>query len=89
MEEILLQFKDALVYLLIAATMISVIAWFIERAQGTSSEPVPFDAIVIINPYEHILMFNGGGCFNHHFISFHSMVISFDVMFSIFQFAII
>ena len=47
-KKFLLQFKDPLVYLLIAATVISVIAWFIERTQGTSSESIPFDAIVIM-----------------------------------------
>ena len=45
------QFKDPLVYLLIAATIISAIAWFVERAQSKGNdggEILPFDAIVII-----------------------------------------
>lgn len=52
MEEILAQFQDPLVYLLIAATIISVIAWFIEKANAQpgaeGGEVLPFDAIVII-----------------------------------------
>lgn len=47
-KRFLLQFKDPLVYLLIAATVISFAAWLIERAHGGSEEAVPFDAIVII-----------------------------------------
>ncbi|MDK7191882.1 cation-translocating P-type ATPase [Bifidobacterium sp. UMB1197] len=45
------QFKDPLVYLLIAATIISAIAWFVERAQHggeSGGEILPFDSIVII-----------------------------------------
>lgn len=42
------QFRDPLVYLLLAATVISVIAWFIENAHGESGEALPFDAIVIV-----------------------------------------
>ena len=45
------QFKDPLVYLLIAATIISAIAWFVERAQhkgNSGGEVLPFDSIVII-----------------------------------------
>ena len=45
------QFKDPLVYLLIAATIISAIAWFVERAQHggeSGGEVLPFDSIVII-----------------------------------------
>lgn len=45
------QFKDPLVYLLIAATIISAIAWFVERAQhkgNSGGEILPFDSIVII-----------------------------------------
>ena len=47
-KRFLLQFKDPLVHLLIAATVISVIAWGIEAARGASEEPAPFDAIVIV-----------------------------------------
>lgn len=45
------QFKDPLVYLLIAATIISAVAWFVERAQhqgASGGEVLPFDSIVII-----------------------------------------
>lgn len=45
------QFKDPLVYLLLAATVISAIAWFVERAQhsgDSSGEILPFDSIVIV-----------------------------------------
>lgn len=49
-KKFLMQFKDPLVYLLIAATVISLIAWIIERVNhpGESGEALPFDAIVII-----------------------------------------
>ncbi|MFT8705154.1 cation-translocating P-type ATPase [Bifidobacterium aquikefiricola] len=51
-KKFLEQFRDPLVYLLFVATGISVIAWFIERAQtthgGEGSEALPFDAIVIV-----------------------------------------
>ena len=51
-KKFLAQFRDPLVYLLLAATAISLIAWFIERANaapGTESgEILPFDAIVIV-----------------------------------------
>ncbi|MEK0305905.1 cation-translocating P-type ATPase [Bifidobacterium favimelis] len=45
------QFKDPLVYLLLAATAISLVAWFVERAHpgpGGGGEALPFDAIVIV-----------------------------------------
>lgn len=46
------QFRDPLVYLLLAATVISAIAWFIERSQhadgSKASEVLPFDSIVIV-----------------------------------------
>ncbi len=42
-RKVLAQFKDPLVYLLIAAVVISVIAWAVEGAQG-----VPVDAVVIL-----------------------------------------
>ncbi|WP_314687293.1 cation-translocating P-type ATPase [uncultured Bifidobacterium sp.] len=47
----LLQFRDPLVYLLLAATGISLVAWFVERANaapGARTESLPFDAIVIV-----------------------------------------
>ncbi len=51
-KKFLAQFKDPLVYLLLAATGISLIAWFIEKAnaaQGAEGgEILPFDAIVIV-----------------------------------------
>ena len=47
-KKFLAQFQDPLVYLLLAATVISLIAWFIERSHGTAGEALPFDAIVII-----------------------------------------
>lgn len=47
-KKFLNQFKDPLVYLLIVATIISIIAWVIEKSHGGSSEALPFDAIVII-----------------------------------------
>lgn len=51
-KKFLQQFQDPLVYLLLAATVISVIAWFIEKANvqpgGEAGEPLPFDAIVIV-----------------------------------------
>ena len=47
-KKFLVQFQDPLVYLLLAATVISLIAWFIERSHGTAGEVLPFDAIVII-----------------------------------------
>ena len=47
-KKFLAQFQDPLVYLLLAATLISLIAWFIERSHGTAGEVLPFDAIVII-----------------------------------------
>ena len=51
-KKFLAQFRDPLVYLLLAATAISLIAWFIERANaapGTEGgEMLPFDAIVIV-----------------------------------------
>ena len=51
-KKFLAQFQDPLVYLLIAATIISVIAWFIEKANAQpgaeGGEVLPCDAIVII-----------------------------------------
>lgn len=51
-KKFLAQFKDPLVYLLLAATGISLIAWFIEKANAApgaeGSEILPFDAIVIV-----------------------------------------
>lgn len=47
-KRFLAQFQDPLVYLLLVATVISVIAWGIEKAQGAGSEPLPFDALVIV-----------------------------------------
>ena len=51
-KKFLAEFQDPLVYLLIAATIISVIAWFIEKANAQpgaeGGEVLPFDAIVII-----------------------------------------
>ena len=47
-KKFLQQFQDPLVYLLLAATVISLIAWFIERGHGGDGEALPFDAIVIV-----------------------------------------
>lgn len=51
-KKFLAQFKDPLVYLLLAATGISLIAWFIEKANAApgaeGGEILPFDAIVIV-----------------------------------------
>ncbi|KAA8830144.1 cation-translocating P-type ATPase [Bifidobacterium tissieri] len=48
-KKFLAQFKDPLVYLLLAATAISLIAWFIERANNPAeAEALPFDCIVIV-----------------------------------------
>ncbi|TPF85465.1 haloacid dehalogenase [Bifidobacterium sp. UTCIF-37] len=51
-KKFLAQFQDPLVYLLLAATVISVIAWFIERGHAApgaeGGEALPFDAIVIV-----------------------------------------
>ncbi|MCI1984488.1 MAG: cation-translocating P-type ATPase [Bifidobacteriaceae bacterium] len=48
-KKFLAQFRDPLVYLLLAATVISLIAWFIEKANHPGQgEVVPFDAIVIV-----------------------------------------
>ena len=51
-KKFLAQFKDPLVYLLLAATGISLVAWFIERANATpgaeGGEALPFDVIVIV-----------------------------------------
>ena len=41
-KKFLAQFQDPLVYLLLAATVISLIAWFIERSHGTAGEVLPF-----------------------------------------------
>lgn len=43
------QFQDPLVYLLLVATVISFIAWMIERSTNPAhAEPLPFDCIVIV-----------------------------------------
>ncbi|MCH3975712.1 MAG: cation-translocating P-type ATPase [Bifidobacterium tibiigranuli] len=51
-KKFLQQFQDPLVYLLLAATLISLVAWFIERANARpgaeGGEALPFDAIVIV-----------------------------------------
>nr|WP_125964037.1 cation-translocating P-type ATPase [Bifidobacterium dolichotidis] len=47
-KKFLAQFKDPLVYLLLAATAISLIAWIIEKVGGHAEEALPFDAIVIV-----------------------------------------
>ena len=51
-KKFLAQFKDPLVYLLLAATGISLSAWFIEKANAApgaeGGEILPFDAIVIV-----------------------------------------
>ncbi|WP_414627320.1 cation-translocating P-type ATPase [Bifidobacterium subtile] len=51
-KKFLQQFQDPLVYLLLAATLISLVAWFIERANAQpgaeGGEALPFDAIVIV-----------------------------------------
>ena len=52
MEEIPRTIQRPLVYLLLAATGISLVAWFIERANAVpgaeGGEALPFDAIVIV-----------------------------------------
>ncbi|TCD54253.1 cation-translocating P-type ATPase [Alloscardovia theropitheci] len=48
-KRFLAQFQDPLVYLLLAATVISFIAWIIERSTNPAgAEPLPFDCIVIV-----------------------------------------
>lgn len=49
-RKFLQQFRDPLVYLLLAATAISLVAWVVERSHPASGggEPLPFDAIVIM-----------------------------------------
>ena len=47
-KKFLQQFQDPLVYLLLVATAISLVAWFIERSHGAGGEALPFDAIVIV-----------------------------------------
>ncbi|MBW3088646.1 cation-translocating P-type ATPase [Bifidobacterium sp. 82T24] len=48
-RKFLAQFNDPLVYLLLAATAISLVAWFIERASDPAeAEKLPFDCIVIV-----------------------------------------
>ncbi|AFU72152.1 haloacid dehalogenase [Bifidobacterium asteroides DSM 20089] len=49
-RKFLQQFKDPLVYLLLAATAISLVAWVVERSHPATGggEPLPFDAIVIM-----------------------------------------
>lgn len=48
-KRFLAQFQDPLVYLLLMATVISFIAWIIERTTNPAeAEPAPFDCIVIV-----------------------------------------
>lgn len=50
-KKFLQQFQDPLVYLLLAATAISFVAWIIEKvnaAPGAEGEALPFDSIVIV-----------------------------------------
>lgn len=48
-KKFLQQFRDPLVYLLLAATAISFIAWIVEKSSSpATAEPVPFDCIVIV-----------------------------------------
>lgn len=51
-KKFLQQFQDPLVYLLLAATAISLVAWIIEKVNATpgaeGGEALPFDAIVIV-----------------------------------------
>ena len=49
-RKFLQQFKDPLVYLLLVATAISLVAWMVERSHPAAGggEPLPFDAIVIM-----------------------------------------
>lgn len=50
-KKFLQQFQDPLVYLLLAATAISLVAWIIEKvnaAPGAEGEALPFDSIVIM-----------------------------------------
>ncbi|MCI1868650.1 cation-translocating P-type ATPase [Bifidobacterium crudilactis] len=51
-KKFLEQFRDPLVYLLLAATLISLVAWFIERSHAQAgaegAEALPFDSIVIV-----------------------------------------
>ncbi|WP_217949933.1 cation-translocating P-type ATPase [Bifidobacterium pseudolongum] len=50
-KKFLQQFQDPLVYLLLAATAISLVAWIIEKvnaAPGAEGEALPFDSIVIV-----------------------------------------
>ncbi|WP_405748484.1 cation-translocating P-type ATPase [Bifidobacterium sp.] len=50
-KKFLRQFQDPLVYLLLAATAISLVAWIIEKvnaAPGAEGEALPFDSIVIV-----------------------------------------
>ncbi|PJM75910.1 cation-translocating P-type ATPase [Bifidobacterium simiarum] len=48
-RKFLAQFNDPLVYLLLGATAISLIAWLIERANNPAeAEKLPFDCIVIV-----------------------------------------
>ncbi|WP_018142908.1 cation-translocating P-type ATPase [Alloscardovia criceti] len=48
-KRFLAQFQDPLVYLLLAATVISFAAWVIERnTNPAGAEPLPFDCIVIV-----------------------------------------
>lgn len=48
-KKFLQQFQDPLVYLLLAATVISFIAWIVEsKTSPQTAEPAPFDCIVIV-----------------------------------------
>ncbi|OTA25978.1 haloacid dehalogenase [Alloscardovia macacae] len=48
-KRFLAQFQDPLVYLLLVATVISFVAWTIERSTNPAdAEPLPFDCIVIV-----------------------------------------
>ncbi|WP_026647867.1 cation-translocating P-type ATPase [Bifidobacterium pseudolongum] len=50
-KKFLQQFQDPLVYLLLAATAISLVAWIIEKvnaAPGAEGDALPFDSIVIV-----------------------------------------
>ncbi|PLS30602.1 haloacid dehalogenase [Bifidobacterium margollesii] len=48
-KKFLAQFNDPLVYLLLGATAISLVAWLIERANNPAeAEKLPFDCIVIV-----------------------------------------
>jgi magnesium-transporting ATPase (P-type) len=48
-RKLLLQFADPLVYLLIAATVVSLVAWALEGADGTPYEAIVIAVIVVAN----------------------------------------